>query len=267
MAWLGLITGIIIYWCFFTMVVTGRFSWILLCVWCIPVMGMCLFYHQDMKINGLMVILCFSMFSISRKSLTDVRMWNLKMRKQHSFIFGVIYLFCLLFLAYSVWQAQNEGYLWDFQGIFKQNNYYIRLVLTALPVSAVAIPLSEMVYNSLDRLRCKENELVLLACKFFTASCHGGERGLWKGYYLDAIHNGVNYHFKMTRRTYAMLKKEKNLRLHVKVGLFGGLYVLENPCPDHVKKVRKSDRRNAKMGILCFLVVFSAGIWYFWFGI
>ncbi len=265
MAWLGLITWITIYGCFFMTAYTGRFSWMLLCVWCMPVMGMCLMYRQGMNINGLMVILCIGMFLLSRKSLTDVRMWNIKMRKLNKFLFGIFYGLCLLLLYYCFWQAQKEGYLFDLQGASLEFHSPLRVFLTSLFMFALALPLTEMVYNSTDRAWCKKKELVLLSCKFFTAGKQGGERDLWKGYYLDAIHNGAGYHFKMTRRTYHMLKKEKNLRLQVRVGFLGGLYVTENPCPDNVKKVRKGDRRAAVIGGIMFFVVIITGVWYFWF--
>lgn len=265
MAWLGLITWVTICGCVFTTAVTGRFSWILLCIWCIPVMGMSLFYEPGRNVNGLMVLLCVVMFLTSRKSLTDVRMWNLKLRKQHSFLFRFIYVFCFLVFYYCFWQAQKEGYIWDFQGVSSKEQNLLRLILTSLPIIALVKPLTDMIYNSLDRIWCKKNELVLLSCKFFLANSSGGEKGFWKGYYLDAIHNGVNYHFKMTKRTYAMLKMEKNLRLQVRVGILGGLYVLENPCPENVRKVRKKDRQILKIGVLLFLVTIIVGIWYFWF--
>jgi hypothetical protein len=265
MAWLGLITWITLYGCFFMAAYTGRFSWLLLCVWWVPVLGMCLNYRQGMNINGLMVIICIGMFLISRKSLTDVKMWNLKMRKRKSILFGIGYLFCLLFLYYCFWQVQKEGYLLDIQGASLEVTSPLRIFLGSLPMIALAFPLTEMVYNSLDRIWCKKREVVLLACKFFTSGANGEERGLWQGYYLDAIHNGASYHFKMTKRNYHMLKKEKNLRLQVKVGLLGGWYVTENPCPDHVKKVRKSDRRAAIIGVSLLLLVSVTGVWYFWF--
>ena len=265
MEWIGLITLLIIYWCLFTAFVTGVFSWAILTVWCIPVLSMAVSYQEDMEINGLMVVLCFLMFMGCRRGLLEARMWNVKMRKAYGIIFYVLYTICLLFLYYCFWQAQSLGYLWDFQGIRQENINYFRLIGTSVLFFYVAYPLTELFYNGLERIIKKDRELVLLNCKFFLADPKGNDKGLWKGHYLDGINNGVNYHFRLTRRTYEMLKKEKKLRLKVRVGLMNGLYVEENPCPDNVKKTRRRDRRHLKMGFAGFLVLVAGGVWFFWF--
>ncbi len=265
MAWLGFITLITIYWCVFVTLVTGRLGWTLLCIWCAPILCMCLSYRPDMEINGLMVLICILMFFLCRRSLTDVRMWNLKMRKKHSIISGFLYVLCLAFLSYSVWQAQTLGYIWNFQDFAFKKWGYLGSTLYFIPIFLLALPLSQMLYNSLDRVCVKEKELILLACKFFIANEQGAEWGFWKGHFLDGINNGINYHFRMTPRTYYMIRKEKTLLISVKTGLLGGLYVVENPCPDHGKKTRRRDRKNMKLGVFGCVLVMAAGIWLFWF--
>ena len=69
----------------------------------------------------------------------------------------------------------------------------------------------------------------------------------------------------MTKGTYIMLQRERALRLKVQRGLLGGYYVLENPCPDNMKKTLKRDRKNAKIGIVLFLFILIFGIILFFF--
>ena len=72
MAWLGLFTLMIFYWCLFTAVVTGRRSWAWLCILCLPVLIMSAGYQEGMQINGLIVLLCGFMFLVCRSSLKDI---------------------------------------------------------------------------------------------------------------------------------------------------------------------------------------------------
>ena len=102
----------------------------------------------------------------------------------------------------------------------------------------------EKCFNSVDRLWRRKSELILIACNFFVANSRGGDTGIDKGYFLDGVNNGINYHFRMTKGTYYMLQKEKSLRLQVQKGLLGGLYVSENPCPNNMKRTLKRDRKN-----------------------
>ena len=232
MAWLGLFTLIIFYWCFFTAAVTGRRSWIWLSILCLPVLIMVIGYKQGMQINGLIITLCAFMFIVCRNSLKDILLWNQKRRRYHWILLVFLWLICFLFLLPIVWISYYYG---------------------------------EMFYNSVDRLWRRKSELILIACNFFIANNRGGDTGIDKGYFLDGVNNGINYHFRMTKGTYIMLQKERALRLKVQRGLLGGYYVLENPCPDNMKKTLKRDRKNAKIGIVLFLFILIFGIILFFF--
>ena len=265
MAWLGLFTLMIFYWCLFTAIVTGRRSWGWLCLLCVPVLIMAGTYGEGMKINGLLVVLCGFLFLVCRNSLKDILLWNQKRRKYHWVMLGIVWLFCFFCLFYSVAQLQILGYLWDFQGWTFEKIPPFRMTITTLPIVWISYYYGEMFYNSIDRLWRKKSELILIACHFFITNPRGGETGIDKGYFLDGVNNGVNYHFRMTKGTYFMLQKERALRLQVQKGLLGGLYVIENPCPDNEKKTLKRDRKNAKIGIVCFVMTMILGIVYFFF--
>ncbi len=265
MAWLGLFALIVFYWCFFTAAVTGRRSWMWLGLLCVPVFIMAVGHRADMQINGLIITLCIFMFVICRSSLKDILLWNQKRRKYHWIFLGFLWLLCFLFLFYSIVELQMAGYLWDFQGWNLQKRNSFRITITTLPIVWISYYYGEMFYNSVDRLWKRKSELVLISCNFFIANNRGGDTGIDKGYFLDGVNNGVNYHFRMTKGTYYMLQKEKALRLKVQKGLLGGFYVLENPCPNNAKRTLRRDRKNAKIGILLFLFVFLFGIVLFFF--
>lgn len=264
MAWLGFVTLIIIYWCFFLAVTTGRWGWGLLSGWLVPILAMAISFEEGMRVNGLMFLICLLMFFACRKGLTEVRGWNIKQRKKHPFLFWSLYIVCFLFMFYSVAQAQMQGYILNIQGWGSETMPLLRLFLTLLPLLLLNYVYTGQIYTAIDRMKLKERELVLLSCRCFVAHETGAEKIAHQAHYLEGINNGITYHFQLTKRTFQMLKKEKKLKLQLHTGLFGGIYILELENPDFLKRVRRMDRKYAKGGmILCFLAA-AFGVWLFW---
>ncbi|MBR4015645.1 MAG: hypothetical protein IKI88_05525 [Anaerotignum sp.] len=266
MAWLVFVTLSTIYWCMFMAAVTGRLSWALLSGWLVPIFAMAVNFEKGMAVNGLMVLICFVMFLLCRRGLVGIRMWNTKVRKKHTALFAVLYFLSFLFLFYSLAQAQIQGYLLNIQGWGSEKLRFWRLLLTILPLLALNYCYTEMVVTGIDRLWLKKQELILLACRCFIAGSSGREKGLLRGYYMDGIHNGVTHHFQMTRRTYAMLRREKTLRLQIQTGLLGGVYVSALETPEFLKRVRRGDRKAAIIGSALFVAVLLVTGGLLWFG-
>ena len=168
-------------------------------------------------------------------------------------------------MFYSFAQAQIQGYILNIQGWGSENMPLLRQFLTIGPLLALNYFYTGMIYTGIDRSKLKERELILLETRCFIAHETGAERIARQGHYLEGINNGVTYHFQLTKRTFRMLKKEKNLRLQIRTGIFGGLYITELGNPDFFKRVRRSDRKNAKIGAGLCLLVMIFGIWLFWF--
>ena len=122
-----------------------------------------------------------------------------------------------------------------------------------------------MIYTTIDRARCKTRNLILLNCNFFMANESGGEKGIQQGYFMEGVQNGITYYFRMTKRTFRMLRREKVLKLETRIGMFGGVYVMGVGKEDLQKRVRRSDRKTAKWGLICYALVLVASIWLFWF--
>ena len=59
MAWLGFVTLLTIYWCFFVAATTGRIGWCLLTGWLLPILALTISFRKGMQVNGLMVLICF----------------------------------------------------------------------------------------------------------------------------------------------------------------------------------------------------------------
>ena len=263
MEWLGFATLITAYGCVFTTAVTGRKGWILLLGWLIPIFGMTVSFQTGMEINGLMVLICLGMYFICRRGMVDVKMWNIRQRKKHNLLFALLYAVLFVLLFYSFAQAQIQGYLLNLQGWGGEWDIW-RMGLPLLPLLWLNHMYTRMVYTAIDRLYCKRAELKLLSCRCFIANERGTEKGINQGSYLEGIQNGVTYHFRLTRRSYLMLRKENKLRLQTETGLLGGIYVTDLGHPEWLKRARRVERRDAKLGMVLLLVVMLFGIWFYW---
>ena len=264
MAWLGFVTWITIYWCIFLAASTGIGSWALICGWLLPILLMTLNFREGMAVNGLMVLLCIAMFLFCRKGLAELRAWNTRQRKKHTVLYVLLYAVSFLLMFYCVAQAQIQGYMLNLQGWGTRNMRAARLLLTVVPMLALNHCYTVLLYNALDRLWCRRQELILLETHCYMASERGFDK-LFQGYYLKGINNGVTYHFRLTRRTYYMLKKEKRLRLQIRTGLLGGLYMTTIENEEFFRRVRRRDRRTAKIAFVLFLVSIVLGVYIFWF--
>lgn len=265
MAWLGLVTLITIYWCVFMSAASGRLGWWIICTWLVPIFTMTLTYEEGMEINGLMVLICISMFLICRKGMLNVRMWNTRQRKQRNILFASLYILLYALFLYCFAEAQMQGYMLNIQGWGSKSRSFWPLFFTLMPMSILNWYFTRMVYTTVDRLYCKPKELILLSCNFYIANHNGGEKGLQKGYFLEGVQNGITYYFRMTRRTFYRLRKEPHLRLAIGVGLLGGQYITTLDYGEETKQMRRNDRQDTIMSLCCFVVVLVAGVWLYWF--
>ena len=265
MAGLGFVTLITIYWCIFLAVTTGRFGWALITGWLIPILAMAISFEEGMMVNGLMFLICLLMFLACRKSMTEIRGWNIKQRKKRPFLFWFVYIISFLLMFYSVAQAQIQGYILNIQGWGSENMPALRLAVTIVPLLILNYVYTGMVYTGIDRSKLKQRELILLECRCFIAHETGAEKIARQAHYLEGINNGITYHFQLTKRTFQMLKKEKTLKLQIHTGLFGGMYIIDLENPDFFKRVRRLDRKYAKIGAGFCLLVAALGVYLFWF--
>lgn len=263
MEWLGLGVICTFYWCFFVAYVTARWHWIFICFWLTPIYFMTINFEQGMEINGLMVLICVVMFSVCRRSLMGVSLWNIQKRKEHPWFLNTIHFFISILTFYAFSQAQIQGYMLNIQGWGNDGNI-LPMILTIIPMLGLTRSYSHMIYTAIDRLGHTKEPLTLLACHFFISNELGVENGVFKGYYVKGIQNGVTYHFRMTKRIYALLQKNRYLELELARGMLGGQYVSDLDSEVDKKLERQIDFKHLILGMLGFAVVVGYSIYYYW---
>lgn len=257
MAVIGILSILILFLCLSAVSITGRSRWLLVGIWCIPLIGMVCFSQENTEINGLVVLIAFIMMFITSSSMMGVKMWNI--RRRNSVIVFHIFLFVLTCILAFYVIIQLWGYICNLEMTAVDLMDYYVIYPISIPVILISIPISTMMLTHIDRLFCKKDKLILIHCKTFIGNEIGGNWIFWKGYFVYGINNGVKYEFKVTTRTYLMIKNEKSLILNIKKGWLGGLYVTENPCPQNIEKVKRRDQRNFKL-IVKLIVLGMIGI-------
>lgn len=270
MEWLGFITLLTVYGCFLVSYTSGRWHWWFICFWLLPIFSMTITYESGMEINGLMFLICLLMFVICRRSLMGIGLWNIKERKQHPVLWGFLFVFVFLLMLYSFAEAQLRGYMLNIQGWGQDDLRWLPLLMTSVPMIVFSVAFTNMVYTAIDRLGFRKQDMTLLACRFFISTEMGLESRLMvRGYFVEGVENGVTYYFRMTKRTYYILKKQKYLKLRIKKGIFGGLYVsaYEKDAEKEFDQaiVKRLDKDAIRMGVLGFFICVLFGMYYFWY--
>ncbi len=264
MKWFGFAILLMIYSCCFTTAVTGRKGWMLLSGWLLPILAMAVSYESGMEINGLMVVLCLLLFFLCRRGMSDVKLWNIKRRKRHPILFGVLYGILFIPLLYVYAQMQIQRYFLNLQGWGNPQIDFVRMGLCMLPLLWLNQIYTRMIYTAIDRIYGKKQELRLLSCRTYRANEEGREKSLNRGYFLEGIQNGVTYYFRLTRRSFLMLQNEPKLILQTRTGIFGGMYVLELDFPEWLARAEKVEKRDRILGTVFLILVIAFGIWLFW---
>ena len=99
-------------------------------------------------------------------------------------------------------------------------------------------------------------EITLLNCRFYTSSPVSG--GIFKGYYMYGVNNGVKYYFRITKRLYFMLRFEDKVKLDMYKDLRGNIFAVKNPCPKNLEHVARRDIRMAKniaMSAVVYIII------------
>ncbi len=265
MEWLGFLIVLATYICIYLTYITGRSGYTIMCVWLIPIFSMVISYQSGMEINGLMVLICFGMFFVCRNSYADVKMWNVKKQKKNPV--GILLLFAAVFAAffYTYAQAQIQGYMLNIQGWGSEEDNFWPMVITIIPMLLLTIPFTQMAYTAIDRIFCKRENITLLECQFYITNENGVESSVAHGYFLEGIQNGITYHFRMTRRMYYLLRKEKWLKLRVRTGLLGGQYVTTFDTEPFIENMKRRDRNSLQVGFVGLLLTCSWATWFFFY--
>lgn len=248
---MGVIFFILIYLCLCGFVATGRKAFFVPAIWCVPLMGLGFNYKYDMEINGLLVLICTIMFIFCFFPLLRLIMWNTSNFMNHKIIYSIIFIFNYIFIAYCVYEAQYLGYVYDFQGV-RGNINAVKTVIAVIFGLILCNYTTIIEMTFFDRMFSKGSEFVLLKCRSFKFN----SLDLRGKYYIDGVNNGKIYHFRITSRTYIIVRKESKIITASRSGILGGFYIVKMIYPQADSKIKKFNKRRTIVIIIFTILAF-----------
>ncbi|MEA4971628.1 MAG: hypothetical protein VB119_00455 [Candidatus Metalachnospira sp.] len=240
MTFIGLVAGIIIFVSLWASLATGRISWLVTTFWAGIMLIVVFGAKRGCVVNGLCLFIAFYQTVISMRAINKVIIWNQSFKDKGVVLPIFIYLISLLLVGYCIVQVQLLGYVPDVMGV-KGSAGIIRKIIDAIIIAVISVPIAYIDLLRFERFFSLDDELILLNCKFFTSNLGGGK--ISKGYYMYGINNGIKHHFRVTKRTYFMLRLEDRLVLKMKRDVRGNFFVIKNPCPKNLENVARRDLR------------------------
>lgn len=242
---IGSISIIIIFLCLLAMIITGRKQWLVLWLWCIPIVGMAYFIPEDAQINGLIVLISGIMVVLTVFTLWGVKAWYVEGRKKNYVLWVILFAINYVIIEYYFYQCISLGYL-------KFLNVTTRVPFIAIIMSTVniyiAVIMCRVIITALDKYFSKKEKFVLIQCRPMFRGKDGGSR-----YAIKGVQNGREYVFHMTRKAYFMVKSERSLVMEVRQGILGGIYVTSDLYKDDDRRRRRIHRLLARQ--CCFAVL------------
>ncbi len=243
MTYIGYLSAIIIFASIWATFATGRKSWLVTAFWAGIMLMMSLGAKRGLEINGLCLCIAFFETALSIRAIYGVIIWNQNFKDKGVILPAVIYIITVILVWYCVAQTQKNGYIPDLMN-FRGEMGTLRKLVNSVIILAVSVPPTYIGLLRFERFFSNETDLILLDCRFYTSSMFGGTA--FKGYYMYGINNGVKYYFRITKRTYFMLRLENRLVMKVRKDLRGNIFAVKNPCPKNLENVARRDIRMAK---------------------
>lgn len=251
MAVMGSISMVIIFLCLLTMIITGRKQWLIIWLWCIPIVGMTYFSPDNMQINGLIVLLSTVMAIITAYSLWGVKAWYVQTRKKKYVLCAVLFAINYTVIEYYFYQCIGLGYI-DFLNI---NTEIPFMAIATVVISIyVALIMYRVTITAIDKYFSKKETFALIQCHPVARDRNRGT-GFNRKYSIKGVQNGKEYIFNMTRKTYFMLKCEKSLVMEVRHGVLGGIYVTRDLYRADDRRKKRINRLLAKECAFAVLTV------------
>lgn len=253
MTFVGFMAGIIIFVSLWASLATGRKIWLVATFWAGIMIVVALGAKKGLVVNGLCLLIASYEAIMSMRAVNKVIIWNQSFKDKGVILPIIAYLISLLLVGYCVVQIQLLGYVPDIMGV-KGSAGILRKIIDGVIISIISIPIAYISLLRFERFFSLDDEIILLNCRFYTSSLGIGKFS--KAYYMYGINNGVKHYFRVTKRTYFMLRLEDRLVLKVKRDIRGNLFVVENPCPKNLENVARRDLRLIK-NIAATAVIFS----------
>ncbi|MGL4790966.1 MAG: hypothetical protein ACRCW1_06095 [Anaerotignaceae bacterium] len=216
--------------------VTYRRQWLIILLWCFPIVGMAYFTPKTAEINGLLVVISLLMIMHIAYSLWNIKLWHIIDRKKNKFFYAFVFLFNFIITIYYVWQCILNGYVGF---LYTSKSKEIDMLITVLVAAIITILMCPVAVTAFDKYFSKNETFVMLKCKAVGGKKENAVYG-FKKYAIIGIQNGKEYTFRTTRKAYFLLKKQEILVMEAKRGVFGGVYVYGNVYEN-------KGRRNARI--------------------
>lgn len=250
MTFIGFIAGILIFVSLWASLATGRKVWLVSAFWASIVLIAAMGIKRGCVINGLCIFIACYESIVSIRAVDKVIIWNQSFKDKGVILPIIIYIISVFLVGYCIVQMQLLGYVPDLMGV-KSTPGVLRKIIDGVIIAVIAIPIAYTNLLRVERFFSLNYELTLLNCRFYTSSIG---RGLSKAYYMYGINNGIKYYFRLTKRTYFMLRLEDRLVLKMKRDLRGNLFAVENPCPKNLENVARRDLKLFKSIVVTAVV-------------
>lgn len=238
MAVIGSVSMVVIFLSLLAMIITGRKQWLIIWLWCIPIIGMAYFAPSDLQINGLIVVVSAAMIIITAYSLWGIKAWCVFGRKKKYVFSAVLFAINYAVIEYYFYQCVTLGYI-KFLNI-STDIPFIAAITVVLSIYVAAV-MNKVIITAIDKYFSKKETFVLIQCHPVGKGRYS-ETGLNRKYTIKGVQNGKHYVFNMTRKAFFMLKSEKSLVMEAHIGIFGGVYVTANLYKDDDRRKKRINR-------------------------
>lgn len=229
-------------------VYTGRWKYLLLWLWAVPLLGMVYFSSSDITINGLVVIIGMAMILLTIYSLSGYAMWNVSARNKKNTLKFVCFVLTLIISMYFYYQCCYNGYL-DF--CLNKKVHFLTVIIISV---AAALLMNSIMMTAVDKYFSQKGTFIIIKCSPLKKN-----KNTFNPCVIKGVKNGVEYRFFAEKLYYNLLKNEKNLKFNIKKGAFGGVYVLNEGLfsgrERKKRRIKKLLRNRMLFALLTFILI------------
>ena len=234
----GIVAIFAIFIGFLAVTVTGRRQWFVICIWCMPVVGMAYIAPPDSTINGLIVLICMLMSLEVGYSVWGVKLWCVQTRKKNKPLFAIVGIVNFLLTFYCFQQSLQLGYFGEITVDDKLSVVAIGIVCGII----MACIMQDITISALEKYFSKKEEFPLIHCKPIKKA-KKKKFEMYRRYAIKGTQNGQTYIFNMTRKAYLVLKAQKSFVFNARRGVLGGVYVKDRVYDkDSQRRVKRVNR-------------------------
>jgi len=231
-------------------VYSGRLINLGMLLWALPMLGLSYMFGEEVRINGIVIILSVLMMASSMFVLNSCVMWYDIPNKNRKVI--NIFKYAILFIIgwYYGYECITYGYL-DYMGIglIRKFDTIVSLVMAIV----IMMDMNYIIPRVIDRYFSKRENFIIIKCSPIK------ENGIIKKQGIKGIQNGKTFVLRADKLAYFVLRNEKRLILDVKKGVLGGMYVsgkyLKKFNSRRIKRARRIILKRTFMILLLIVLI------------